>query len=571
VPVYDGPADPGAGRYRDLRNLPEWSNYDRFTAVSYERARNDFNAARHVAASVSDRSAIEKAWREDNRYCSSAFVAPKPVFSLEELHAGAGGKPKLDDYLAFCRGAPMVVSVAPGIEEVFGLFQASSRKQLSGLAQVVEHLRSATGKPVMVGHGGYWNRLELEKVPFFDIYDPETEPFYPASLHTDLMPLVAGRPKAVWLRPQMYEDVPYERWRFHAYVELMRGARGWQFAHGPGDASLFRGLRGELEFLKPIAYSKDPGPKVSAEPQVEHWSRRHGGKTYVIAATTRGLAFGSWRAEGEARPASGRGRLTESASAVRDEANAYGIGEEAEEWPGVAVHGIQYLPDARAWPSGSRLAQWVRLHPRAAARGLMILVKADGRWTRAASWGRFDASPLRRDVDLAHWFLRTFYRHAPGFLGWDRKLVASALDYVPARSVAMGPLPRPGEWTRLELPLDLIEATGALLDGVGFMHEGGRVSWGRSTLIGPGGRESVAWGDSLELPSQRLARTRISVEGLRAGTRVRVLFEDRELIAEEGGFSDDFRGADLYQRFGGGWGVGYGDAPVALHAYEIPP
>ncbi len=32
----------------------------------------------------------------------------------------------------------------------------------------------------MVGHGGYWTRLEFEKVPFFDIYDPETEPWYPA-------------------------------------------------------------------------------------------------------------------------------------------------------------------------------------------------------------------------------------------------------------------------------------------------------------------------------------------------------------------------------------------------------
>ncbi len=30
------------------------------------------------------------------------------------------------------------------------------------------------GKPVMVGHGGYWNRIEFERVPYFDIYDPET-------------------------------------------------------------------------------------------------------------------------------------------------------------------------------------------------------------------------------------------------------------------------------------------------------------------------------------------------------------------------------------------------------------
>jgi hypothetical protein len=48
---------------------------------------------------------------------------------------------------------------------------------------------------------------------------------------------------------------------------------------------------------------------------------------------------------------------------------------------------------------------------------------------------------------------------------------------------------------------------------------------------------------------------------------VRVLFEDRELKA--GIFVDDFRGRDLYQRFGGGPTTGYGDTPVAVHIYEV--
>jgi hypothetical protein len=51
---------------------------------------------------------------------------------------------------------------------------------------------------------------------------------------------------------------------------------------------------------------------------------------------------------------------------------------------------------------------------------------------------------------------------------------------------------------------------------------------------------------------------------------VRVLFEDREVLAGDGFFVDDFRGQDLYQRYGGGLGTGYGDAPVALHLYEVP-
>jgi hypothetical protein len=67
-----------------------------------------------------------------------------------------------------------------------------------------------------------------------------------------------------------------------------------------------------------------------------------------------------------------------------------------------------------------------------------------------------------------------------------------------------------------------------------------------------------------------LGSTRIEVAGLKAGTRIKVLFEDREIVAGPGYFTDDFRGKDLYQRFGGGPGAGYGNDPVALHIYEIP-
>ena len=163
-------------------------------------------------------------WNDENIYCSSAFVSPHPVNSVDELAKGAGGADMLAAYLAFCRDAPMVVSTAPGIEEAFGQFVPATDDAIAGMKAAVDHIRAATNKPVMVGHGGYWNRLDFERVPFFDIYDPETEPFYPAAVHVELAPLVARQKKAMWLRPQMYENVPYERWRYHVWVEMMRGA-----------------------------------------------------------------------------------------------------------------------------------------------------------------------------------------------------------------------------------------------------------------------------------------------------------------------------------------------------------
>jgi hypothetical protein len=580
TPVYDGPADPGPGKYRDLHNLPGWSMYDRHNSNSSTRKQYDFNCMRYVAGSITPFDVLNKRWTGDNLYCSSAFAIPTPAMSLDAVFKQAGGQAKLDAYLEQCRTSPMVVSIAPGIEEAFGLFQGASPAELKGLEQVVDYVRKKSGRPVMVGHGGYWNRLEFEKVPFFDIYDPETEPLYPANIHTDWAPLIApvanapGSPKqkVLWLRPQMYESIPYERWRFHTYVELMRGCRGWQIAHGPGDASLFRGLHGELEFWKPIVATAPPSPsgrgaggegappKVRIEPWIEHKAWKHQGKAYIVAATTRGIPFGRWTATDAGT------RATEGSNELRDETNAYGIGAVPES--GFPTHGVQYLPDARVWPKRAWLEVGVKIDPQAPPKGLAVLVKGDGRWTHAASWGKIDLAPLRADAKTSYWFLNTFYRHAKGFLGWGTDLVPKSLEYIPAKAKDLGAVPKAGESTTLNVPLDDIGAAGKLIDGVGFLHDGGKVEWGKATLFSKDGTDQVLWGKSLELEAPRLAKTRIYVDGLKAGTRIRVLFEDRDLVAQDGYFEDDFRGADLYQRYGGT--TGYGNAPVALHLYEVP-
>src|SRR5262249_22929450 len=156
---------------------------------------------------------------------------------------------------------------------------------------------------------------------------------YPANIHTDLAPLVKGKDKVIWLRPQMYESIPYERWRFHTFVELMRGCRGWQIAHGPGDASLFRGLHRRAQFFHPIVASTDMGPKVSVEPWLEHWSRKHNGKTYIIAASTHGIPLGQWQTQKDAPEGQRQTRVTSQRHELRDETNAYAIGQKADNGP----------------------------------------------------------------------------------------------------------------------------------------------------------------------------------------------------------------------------------------------
>lgn len=417
----------------------------------------------------------------------------------------------------------------------------------------------------MVGHGGAWSRFEFEKVPFFDVYDPETEPLFPANLHTDLQPLLEGGQKVIWLRPQIYESVPYERWRFHVLVELMRGARGWQLAHGPGDASTLRGLHGEVEALRPALESAAPAPAVETAPPIEHWSRVHDGKTYLIAATTHAQTLGRWRRSSERTPEGRAARVSDAPSEILAENALDRIVNSAHaHW---IAHALDSLPVPLRAEAGARLEQSVRLDPAAPPRSLALLIKIDGRW-RPATWGPLDLAAQAGDPSFGYWFLRHFYRNAVGFIGYDLKGLTAALAYVPTQAAPIGPLPRPGEWTRLDAPVEAFAAAGRSIEGIGFLHDGGRVFWGSSSLIGADGRETSLWGDSLALPQQALARVRVKVPGLRGGAKVRVLFEDREIAAESGSFVDDFRGEDLYQRYGGA--EGYGEAPVAVHVYEVP-
>jgi hypothetical protein len=126
-------------------------------------------------------------------------------------------------------------------------------------------------------------------------------------------------------------------------------------------------------------------------------------------------------------------------------------------------------------------------------------------------------------------------------------------------------LPAGDKWVQLLVKLDKFDAVDKLIDGVAFLHEGGRVWWGKTEL----GTLTIWDNYGVTRRPEDLELLPFRIQGLKEGTKIRVLFEDRELTANKEWFGDDFRGQDLYQRYGGGYGVGYGNAPVALHIYEV--
>jgi hypothetical protein len=571
IPTYTGPAE-GTNGWRNLRSLPAWNLYGwRFGLATNSRQIDDFNTKRWYSSSQTAKATLISDWQNSNLQCGTAFAFGYPAYSTNTMFSKMGGKTAADAYLDWAATAPMVVSIGAGIEEVFSEFVTRTPSEITGLREVADYLRNRSSKPVMVSHGGYWNRFEFETVPFFDIFDPETEPLFPANLHTDLQPITEGKAKTIWLRSQMYEHVPYERWRFHTYVELMRGCRGWQMAHGPGDLSLFRGLHGELDYLAPAAFSSDHGPAVFIEPAMEHWVRRANGKTTIIAATTRGLTLGRFRWDEERPSPVGRSRFTTGRSEARNEDQSYVMGLETFS-TGPTVHGINNIPDCRVWPEGSSLVQWLYLDPAAPPSNLVFLVKADGRWRYGAYWGDLDpdfsSTPGRQE-----WFIRMLYKQAAGFAfagGWGALLYEGNKPYTMTNGTSRGAMPSAGVWHQLKVPLADLGITTQMVDGVAFIHdETGRAWWSHTLLTNDTGECSYLFRDSIEIPANKLARTRIHVDGITNGTPVRVLFEDRTITARDGGFEDDFRGQDLYQRYGGDFGLGYGAAPVALHIYEL--
>ena len=166
------------------------------------------------------------------------------------------------------------------------------------------------------------------------------------------------------------------------------------------------------------------------------------------------------------------------------------------------------------------------------------------------------------------------YKQAAGFAiagGWGALLYEGNKVYTMTNGVDLGTMPIAGTWHKIEVPLNDIGVTTQLVDGVAFIHdEGGRAWWSHTYITNSStGESSYFIKDSIELPASELSQTKIAVAGLTEGTTVRVVFEDRTISAENGYFVDDFTGRDLYQRFGGDFGLGYGAAPVALHIYEI--
>jgi hypothetical protein len=547
---------------------------------------------------------VAEMWQKHRLYSLQLRPANKIDGTSPVLDLAPQQKAELEAFVK-AGGMQSVVSVNTGGWE--GAINPDDAAAVARHVALNDWVRKVTGRPVAVSNSGAYNAWWLPKLSFYDINFAETEMWGPMDFNvvfTPWMKRLRKQPTAWVYLPQLYDNTPFERYRFETYENLVRGSAGVAMIQGIGDATFNRGLAGELRYLESRFTSLEKAPDVTLEPRLSHKVAYHKGKTYVLATNAGPITLGKWTWNTQVKY-SGR------ASHEGDSVNAMWFRP-----GGVRIHGFRGLPLPELVRKGDKVVQYVWLDPKETPAWVMVAVRGDGRFSHNAVLGAFDYEKFRQDYgnvlmfsELNHsvWHeISTVlddvtYRRAVRVLGQaaadDLKKSADAgravvdrHSYKAADFHVLGGLPAAGRWQRIELDAERAGLVGKLVDGFAYLTKGGRALWDYSALERDGKVVRVFCEDTVGIDRALLPKVRVNVPGLKKGTLVRVLFEDRSIVADEGGFWDDFVGVDTYGHEAGGVvgdlfgyvkdedrelprmlpsGYGYSYGPTAVHIYEI--
>lgn len=549
-------------------------------------------------------SQVEGMWKKLGLYSLQLRPANKidgtsPIIDLD-------GKQRAE-FEAFVRGGGLANVVAVNT----GGWEASINPD--DAAAVAKHLalndyvRKLTGRPIAISTSGAYNAWWIPKLHFYDINFAETEMWGPMDFNvifTPYMKRLRKQPTAWVYLPQLYDNHPYERYRFETYENIIRGSAGVAMIQGIGDPSFNRGLAGELRYLETRLNSREKPPRITLDPPISHKVARHKGKTYVLATNAGPIAIGKWTWNRDIKHSG-------AASHEGDSVNTMWFRP-----GGVRIHAFRGLPMPELVKKGDKIVQYVWLDPKETPEWAMVAVRGDGKFAHNAVLGKFDFAAFRKDYgnilmysELNHsvWHEINYvmddktYQRAVTVIGKagadaikkeaDRgRAVVDKVAYQPAHFHNQGGLPKPGTWQRIELDADKAGLTGKLIDGFAYLTKNGRALWDYSALERDGKVVRIFCEDTVGIDRSLLPNVRVNVPGLKKGTRIRVLFEDRVIVAGDGNFEDNFVGIDTYGHEDGGVvgdmfgfvkdedrelprmipsGYGYNYGSTAVHIYEI--
>lgn len=538
-------------------------------------------------------------------YCLQAKPDPSIGGTAPVTHMTPQQKKNFEDWVKK-GGMKNVVSINTGGWEATIDFHDPA--QVAGNKAVNDYVRQVAKRPVCISTSGAYNAWWLNELTIYDINQAETEMWGPMDFNTIFTPYMkkAGKVTAWAYLPQLYDNTPFERFRFETYENIVRGSCGTSMIQGIGDPSFNRGLAGELRYLEKPLNSLEKAPAVTLQPNVSHKVTSYQGKTYLLTTNAGPVQCGNWKWNTEVKHS---GRASHEGDSVNKMWFRPG---------GVRVHGFRGLPLPEMVKKGDKLVQYVRLDPKETPDWVGFAVRGDGRFSHVGVLGNFNYETFRQGYgnvlmfsELEHsvWHTINWVMDDAHYKTAVKVMGQAEADQIRKGAIAgrkgvdehtykagdfhnLGAVPAAGKWVRMELDADAVGLTGKLVDGFAFLSHNGGALWDHSVLERNGKVVRNFCEDSVGIDRAELANVKIQVPGLKQGAKVKVLFEDRTITADDGGFQDNFEGIDTYgyegdavegdllgfvrdedrqvvQMMPSGYGYKYG--PTAVHIYEISP
>ncbi|MFP6613102.1 MAG: hypothetical protein VB835_12395, partial [Pirellulales bacterium] len=395
-----------------------------------------------------------------------------------------------------------------------------------------------TGRPLAVSTSGAFNAWWLPKLTLYDINHAETEMWGPMDFNVIFTPYMrrAGKTTAWIYLPQLYDNHPYERYRFETYDNIIRGSAGVSMIQGIGDPTFNRGLAGELRHLEKPLHSQEKTPAISFTPHgISNKVTRYQGKTYILATNCGPIRTGRWTWHTDIKFS---GRASHEGDSVNRQWFRPG---------GVRIHGFRGLPMPELIQKGDKIVQYVWVDPQKSPEWVCVAIRGDGRFAHNVVLGKFDFSRFRgargnllmySELNHSVWHEVNYvmddetYDRAVKVMGkpWADNIKKHAdlgrekvdkIAYQSAHFHKHGPLPQAGKWHRIEIDADRVGLVGKLVDGFAYITKDGRALWDYSVLERDGKVLRNFCEDSVGIDRTELANVRIKVPGLKPGTNIR--------------------------------------------------